>query len=83
MKEINAKFVVCDPETEEEANKALNKAENLLAIGIVEGCDDLIALAEEALEGINDKSLTVGKLISCLHYKPFIKTLLIKLLRQL
>ena len=55
MKETNAKFVVCDPETEEEAKKALNKAENLLAIGRVEGCDDLIALAEIALEGINDK----------------------------
>ena len=62
LKEIHAKFVVCDPETEEEVKKALDKTESvcLLAIGRAEGCDDLIALAEEANEGINDKSLTVS-----------------------
>ena len=57
MKEIQAKFVVCDPETEEEMKKALNELESvcLLAIGRVDGCDDLIALADEAVEGINDR----------------------------
>ena len=49
--------MVCDPETEEEMKKALNELESvcLLAIGRVDGCDDLIALADEAVEGINDR----------------------------
>ena len=49
--------MVCDPETEEEMKKVLNELESvcLLAIGRVDGCDDLIALADEAVEGINDR----------------------------
>ena len=58
LKEIQAKFVVCDPETDEEVKKAQTtmKSVSLLSIGRVGGCDDLIALAEEAAEGINDRS---------------------------
>ena len=50
--------MVCDPETEGEVKKALNTVESvcLLSIGRVDGCDDLVALAEEALEGILDRS---------------------------
>lgn len=58
LTEINAKFVVCDPETEEEVKQALHEMNSvgLLSIGRVDGCDDLVALAEEALEGIFDRS---------------------------
>ena len=58
LTEINAKFVVCDPETEEEVKQALYEMNSvgLLSIGRVDGCDDLVALAEEALEGILDRS---------------------------
>ena len=58
LKEIQAKFVVCDPETDEEVKKAQTtmKSVSLLSIGSVGGCDDLIALAEEAAEGMNDRS---------------------------
>ena len=58
LKEIQAKFVVCDPETDEEVKKAQTtmKSVSLLSIGRVGGCDDLISLVEEATEGISDRN---------------------------
>ena len=50
--------MVCDPETDEEVKLAQTtmKSVSLLSIGRVGGCDDLIASAEEASEGMNDRS---------------------------
>ena len=61
LSEIQAKFVVCDSETEEEVKKALKevKSVGLFSIGRVDDCDDLIALAHEAAEGINDRSVFI------------------------
>ena len=60
MKEIEAKFVVCSLETEKEVKKALTNVENVcpLAIERIDGCHDLVAMAEDALEGIIDRSCT-------------------------
>ena len=60
LKEIEAKFVVCGLETEKEVKKALTNVENVcpLAIERIDGCHDLVAMAEDALEGIIDRSCT-------------------------
>ena len=60
LKEIEAKFVVCGLETEKEVKKALTNVENVcpLAIEQIDGCHDLVAMAEDALEGIVDRSCT-------------------------
>ena len=54
--------MVCDPQTVEEVKMALDKMNSvcLLAIENVDGCDDLLALADEVPEGTSDRRWTVG-----------------------
>ena len=73
LTEINAKFVVCDPETEEEVKQALYEMNSvgLLSIGRVDGCDDLISLSEEAVEGMNDRSWQIEIRITIFIHKRY------------
>ena len=54
--------MVCDLQTVEEVKMALDKMNSvcLLAVGNVDGCDDLLALANEVPEGTSDRWWTVG-----------------------